>query len=155
MGAGQYPAGYYPAGFDPNVYTDRKEADQKNPVLFDAATKGTPRDADGFLKTIHWVDQVVALALGISKGSFNAQSSLGNVLSRIKRSAGPTVPAAAEDAVRRALSGPLDRGDIEIKLLTVDTNVRNRIFVTVAYVNLRLPRKGAAVPQQTVLQLLA
>lgn len=155
MGAGQYPAGYYPAGFDPNVYTERKKIEQRDPVMFDAATKGTPRDADGFLRTIHWVDQVVALALGISQGSFNAQSTLGNVLRRIKRSAGPTVVAAAEDAVRRALAGPLGRADIEIKKLTVDTSVRNRIFVTVVYVNLRLPRKGPAPNQTTTLNLIA
>lgn len=152
MGAGQYAAGYYPAGFDPNTVTARKKVAQTDPVLFDLATHNTLRDADGLLKTIHWVDQAVALALGVDQGSFAAQSKLGNRLRRIKRSAGPTVAAQCRDAVENALSALLNRRDIAISKLAVDTAVRNRIVVTVAYVNLRL-RAVNNKPAITNLQL--
>ena len=141
-GMGSVPAGAAPAGYDAPVYTSSLAASlapQRQAVLYDPATRGAVRDpATGMLRTVHWVDQAVALALTVNAGSLSANTTLGNRLRAIPRSAGPRVRAEVEDAVREALSALLDRKDIGVTSVGVASPVRGQITVVVSYVNLRL-----------------
>lgn len=141
-GAGEGLAGEFPMGAE--LIT------QPSPVgilvqsqyvpRFDLQTRSFPRDpVTGLLKLIHWVDQAVALALGITNGDFVPQSSLGNGLRKIPRNSPQNLESAVVDVVRVALASLLNRGDIGVTEIIVQTQIRGRILVFLTYVNLRLP----------------
>lgn len=142
MGAGETWAGYAPAGTDlhPAYSAPAVLVQTSLAALWDLATRSVPRDeATGLVKRIHWVDQAVALALGVQYGSLTSQPDLGHKLRQIKRAAGPQLVNEVEDAVRLALVDLLDRGDIAVTSLVVTTPKVSQIMVALSYVNLRLP----------------
>lgn len=106
--------------------------------LYDLGTRTFPRNpVTGFLKLVHWVDQAVELALGITNGSFTAQSSLGNKLRSIKRAGGNSLQANVLDAVQIALAVLLTRKDILVVDIAISTPIRGQIVVAPTYINLR------------------
>lgn len=147
MPAGTYPAGTGFAGADPITYSPLNTAPRivgsNSSVLYDLATKSVPRDANGFVKRTHWVDQAVSLAMGVQKGDLPSSPTIGNRLRRIKRASGEKLVSEVEDAVNEALFDLVSRGDITILAIAVNSAVRSQIIVAVSYVNLRLNPKFA------------
>lgn len=147
MPAGTTYAGAGPAGADPvgALSAPAILIQTSNAALWDVATKSVLVDAtSGLVKRIHWVDQAVALALGIPIGSLSSQPTLGHTLRLIKRGDGPTLKAEVDDAVRLALKTLLDAGDIVVISVVTTTPIRSQIVVAVSYMNMRLP--GAKFP---------
>jgi phage gp46-like protein len=146
MPAGFFYAGAGFAGADPVAApsTPAVVLQTSNAALYDLATRSVPRDENGLVKRVHWVDQAVALALGVSLGALPSSPTIGHRLRQIKRAAGPKLATEAEDAVNEALADLLDRGDIAIITISVTTSVRSQIIVAVTYVNLRTNPKFAA-----------
>lgn len=150
MGAGSTLAGGALAGLDPEDPAGTEvQVLPQGALLYDLTSRGVPRDpTTGLLATIHWVDQAVAVALGVKQGSLTSSTSLGNTLRAIKRAGGPQLVNQVEDAVRVALFDLLDRGDVDLVSIQVTTPTRGQIFVTVTYVNLRLnpvPTSGTPI----------
>lgn len=144
MPAGITPAGDSPVSFSPKAILPA--IDGKQVALFDMATRSFPRDENGVLRTIHWVDQAVALALGVTNGKFTAQPSLGNRMRYIRRNSPARLQAEVEDAVRIALKSLHDRQDILVTRIDVSQPVRSQTLVVVWYVNLRLETKTNQIP---------
>lgn len=146
MPAGSYAAGSGFAGADPvAAWSDPPKVIQtSNAALWDLSTRTVSRDeATGLVKRIHWVDQAVALALGVPLGSLPSSPNLGHRLRLIKRAAGPQLEAQVVDAVNLALADLLERRDISLISIVVNTTTRSQIVVAVSYVNLRLnPRSN-------------
>lgn len=139
-GAGTGPAGATAAGKDPTTSTPKVVGtyDGRYVPLYDLRTRSFPRGADNKVKLVHWVDQTVALAMGVSNGTLVSVPSLGNTLRKIQRAAGPRVVAEAEDAVRIALRSLVDRHDIGVTKVEVVLPARGQIVVLLTYINLRL-----------------
>jgi hypothetical protein len=139
MGFASKPFGTAPWGADPVVAPSARLTSA--PITagrFDGASRAYVQNADGSIAGIHAVDQEVALALSIEEGALASAVTTGHRIRKIKRSAGPTVVADVQDAVRFALRRVLARQDIAIRSIDVDnTTVRGRIVVAVTYVNLR------------------
>jgi len=144
MGAGAFPAGAGPAGQDP-VAAPSAPQRQRPPgaMLYDAATGGWALDEKGQYKTVHFVDQKVALALCIAQWELGPVADFGNRFRRLTRLPRARLAAAAEDAVRVALAQPLRDREIELLSVQVDTAVRGRLVVVVTYKNLLLPGSEA------------
>lgn len=143
IGAGMFAAGLGPAGLDPvGAYSAPgilSQLDGTQVALFDLATKSVPRDATtGLVKRIHWVDQAVALALGITNRTLSSQPSLGNRLRLIQRNDPLRLEAEVKDAVRVALLALVDRRDIIVTDLQISQPVRSQTVVAVWYLNLRI-----------------
>jgi len=142
MSAGTTYAGAAPAGADPvGAYSDPAILVQSsNAALWDVATKTVlVDDTTGLVKRIHWVDQAVALSLGVQIGAIASQPTLGHTLRQIKRSSGQKLEAEVRDAVRLALKTLLDNGDIVVTDIVTTVPVRSQIVVAVSYINLRIP----------------
>lgn len=139
MGAGSVKAGVLGAGADAPVEsgTIAPSAPPGYVPLFDIATKSFPRGPDGRLKFVHWVDQAVALALGVFNGAHASDPDLGNRLRTIKRIAPNKLQAEVEDIVRLALKNLLDAGHIEVTQIIADGSIRGRTLTAVHYLNLR------------------
>lgn len=143
VGAGTTFAGAGPAGLDPvGVYSTPgilSPTDGSQVALFDLATRSIPRDPTTLLvKRIHWVDQAVALALGITNGKVTAQPSLGNRLRLIRRNDPKRLEAEVKDAVRVALLALTTRRDILVTNVQISQPVPSQTLVAVWYLNLRI-----------------
>lgn len=139
MGAGQNPAGGVAGAFPIPGYSSKGSIPKSEFVpLFDLKTRTFQHDENGYLKLVHWVDQAVSFALGISQGDHKSQPTLGNRLRAIKRAGGVTLQADVEDAVRNALSKLVERKDIGVTKMEIATPIRGMIYVAVYYINLRL-----------------
>lgn len=139
-GAGWTPAGLLAAGQEQYTSSEQEVSELKSQFvpLYDLATKEFIRDETGRVKLIHWVDQAVALALGVTNGTHLADAQLGNKLKFIQRNNAQVLRAEVEDAVRTCLKDLIDRRDINVVRLDIDTSRRGLIYVAVNYVNLRL-----------------
>lgn len=140
MGAGSAGAGVGPAGQDP--VADPSAAPPIRPaaaVWYDGANRDFLLDDDGGYKTLHYVDQKVALALVIGEGDIAGVPTFGSRLKSIKRGNAAQLAKRAEDAVLLALADIISRRQIEVIGVSVNTNVRGRLIVTVTYNNLLLP----------------
>ncbi len=143
LGAGTAPAGEGPAGLDPVAEPSTPgilvQPDGTQVAFFDLATRSFPFDpVTGRVKRIHWVDQAVALALGVTNGTLASQSSLGNRLRFIRRNDRYRIEAEVTDAVRVALLALTGRRDIIVTSIDITQPVRSQIIVAVWYLNLRL-----------------
>jgi len=139
MGAGEESAGSLAGAFTIPGYSNAGSIPKSQFVpLFDLQTRTFPHDADGKLILVHWVDQAVSFALGVSQGTFAPQSKLGNRLNKIKRAGGQGLNAAVEDAVREALQALVQRKDIGVTEIIIATPTRGQIYVAVSYMNLRV-----------------
>lgn len=141
-GAGTSYLGAAPAGLDPVAALSASgigtKVDGTQVALFDLATRSSPHDALGYVKRIHWVDQAVALALGITQGKLTSNKTLGNRLRMIPRGDLRQLQAAVEDAVRIALARLLEQRDIVVTSIVTTSPIRSQLIVVVNYVNLRL-----------------
>ncbi len=146
MGAGDTPAGDSPAGHD-EVPAPGPAAKQRpaGAILYDGARRDYVVGADGQYKTIHWVDQKVALALVIKESDVSAVPTLGSRLRRIQRGSHLQLQTSAEDAVRLALRPMIEAREVELVSVEVTTPTRGRLLVAISYRNLLLldgrPRK--------------
>jgi hypothetical protein len=139
MPAGFYSAGTGFSGADPVAAFSLppKVLRTTNAALWDLSTKTVLRDeATGLIKRIHWVDQAVALALGVQLGSVPSDPGLGHRLREIKRSSEAKLKTACIDAVNQALSALIERNDIAVFAIAVNASVRSQIAVAVSYANL-------------------
>lgn len=132
--AGQGPAGAQSVA----PYSAPGKTTQANAVFWDLRTKAVLRNANGEIRSMHWVDQAVALALGVTQGTHHSDSKLGNRLRLIPRNSADKLQTAAEDEVNRCLSDLVDRGDIVVLKIDTNAQVRGRLIVEVSYINRRL-----------------
>lgn len=142
MSAGTTYAGAGPAGADPVGASSPTAVmvQSSNPALWDLATKQCLRDASGLLLRIHWVDQAVALALGIRVGSIASLPEMGHKLRQIKRAIpGQALQNQVEDYVNLALRALVDRQDIFVVRIVASVPVQSQIVIAISYMNLRLP----------------
>lgn len=143
-GAGTSPAGIGPAGADPvGDYSSTAIVDLSGGGVlvsrFDLSTHSIPVDpVTGLIKRVHWVDQAVALALGVTNGKLTSQPSLGNRLRLVQRNNRIRLQAEVNDAVRVALTALIDRGDIVVTDIQISIPVPSQTIVAVFYLNLRL-----------------
>lgn len=140
-GAGATGAGELPMGQEAYTKASAIDSNLKSQYVpyFDIQTKSFIRDETGRLKLVHWVDQAVALALGVFNGAHAADPDLGNKINKIPRSAPNKIQAEVEDAVRIALQRLVDGKHIGVLRIETDTKtVRGRILVAVHYINRRL-----------------
>ncbi len=139
-GAGSSPAGIAPAGSDPAEKTGQAVG-KRTPLVayFDIKVRGFPRDpTTGKILLVHWVDQAVALAMGVTEGTLKSQPSLGNRIRLIKRNSGRRIASQVEDEVKRCLRALIERGDIGITQIYVDAvSKRSQLLVALDYVNRR------------------
>ena len=136
MALGSHPFGRGPLGFDPRTTTDGTVTPATSALLFDVSSKATLLDANGFARSVHPVDQEVALAIGVELGTLKSSPTVGLDYERLRSATRKTILAVAIDAVNVALAGPLGRGDIKILGVQAETNA-GRISLIVEYVNLR------------------
>lgn len=140
QGAGQFAPNRSPGGFDPVLAPSSplRLPPLASPPRFDIGTRSFVRSDDGTMEQIHWVDQAVALAMGVPIGGIQSLATLGNTTRRIKRAGGPRFQADVTDAVQTALAALLERRDIVVVELSISTPVASHILVVLTYVNLRL-----------------
>lgn len=146
MGAGDDPAGDGPAGHD--ALAQAAPAAQGRPpgaILYDGARRDYVVGPDGQYKTIHWVDQKVALALIVQERDVSAVPTLGSRLRQLQRGSKQRLQTGAEDAVRLALQPMIDAREVELISVDVTMPARGQLLVAVTYRNLILldeqPRK--------------
>jgi hypothetical protein len=108
-------------------------------LVFDGETRTFLRDDDGFLKSIHPVDQKVALALLMQQKKIAPAPKTGSTLREIKYIEPAKIETDVTDRINRALTAVLQPGDIEILKLEVLTPSRWAGSVTFQYKNLREP----------------
>lgn len=138
MSAGSFAAGSTPAGYDSVYASVGKVRRLPQALYFDLATADFPIDANGFYKSVHPVDQRVALSLGVLEGTLASVPELGQRLRRITRISPTRAKRAVEDVIDLALDDLIEAGDIRLERVEVDTSIRGRTLVAVNYVNLRL-----------------
>ncbi len=147
MGAGDDPAGDGHAGHDAVPATGAAAKGRPaGAILYDGAARDYVVGPDGQYKTIHWVDQKVALALVIQERDVSSVPTLGSRLRSLRRGSAARLQTGAEDAVRLALQPMIDAREIELIEVKAATPSRGRLLVAVAYKNLLLidetqPRK--------------
>lgn len=136
MPAGLYPAGVGAIGFAP-VVAPGTVPPRVDPVaaLLDGATRDFPLNADGYWKAVHPVDQEVEIALLVPAGSVASAPDVGHTLLDVDLGAASFQNDVA-DRVRRALTRPLARGDIEIVRIDA-SNANRQLRCAVTYRNLR------------------
>ena len=140
MGLGSFAAGHGPAGVGFPSQPERVIPPELEAAYYDPKTRTLPFDANGAVQTVHPVDQEMAFALTIAQGMLASAVEVGLDRDRTRKPiARAAIPAMAEDVVRVAAKRPLERGDVEIRLVEVDSAVRGRLAIRTTYVNLRLP----------------
>jgi hypothetical protein len=139
MGAGSYGAGVGPAGHDLATSASGSPILRGHGAIwYDGAARDYLLDAQGNYRTVHFVDQKVALALVIREGDVAGVPTLGSRLALLKRGSRTRLQAAAEDAVRLALAQMLADGEVELGRVDVASPARGKLLVTVYYKNLLL-----------------
>lgn len=149
-GLGAFSAGEGPAGFDP--------VDPSVPAItvtltapeYDPATRDNPGDDAGALLSVHPVDQSVAMALHVPRGSIKSAPLTGIDYARLKRTRHEAMQDAVNDVVRQALATLISRGDITLLGSPLMPDAAGRPFFFVDYVNLRLPSSSPRTGQATV-----
>lgn len=134
MPAGLYPAGVGPSGHAP-VADPATLAVGSMPAAtrYDGMTRGFQLDSDGNWIAIHPVDQEVALACLLPRGSVRSAPAVGHTFRDLVPGS-PSLRAAALDRARLALARPLARGDIVLDDVIVQSAP---LAVAVLYRNLR------------------
>lgn len=147
MGAGNFPAGAGPAGLDPlPPPSPPRDVSPPAALYFDGRTQGFPLDAQGRYVGIHPVDQAVALALIVRLGTLGAVPEQGAAFRDIRKIT-PSTGTQATDMARIALAAIVQRGDITILDIQVETRrTMGAVLIAVSYKNLRtIPTKPAVI----------
>lgn len=137
MGAGNWPAGSVIAGGDVYVRSPAVPPRQAS-AKFDTITHDAVVLSDGSIAVVHFVDQQVALALGVELGTIPSAPTIGIRLAGIRLSTKATFQRAVEDAVRGAVGFLLATKSIRIDSI-VGKWTPNRKPWTVNYTNLVIP----------------
>jgi len=146
MGAGNFDAGAGDAGHDP--VEDPSPAPGRRPagaIMYDGAAAGWVLDAQGHYRTVHEVDQRVALALVVREGDLASVPGTGSRLRRLGRLSPTRLVTAAQDAVRVALAPMLAAQEIEILSIGATAPSRGKLLVVTKYKNLLLRPSDARV----------
>lgn len=151
MGAGDYDAGDTDiAGEDPiAALSAARGLIPPAALVFDGATRTFLSDDDGRLKSVHPVDQKVALAVLIQQKKLSSAPDTGSTLKEIKYLDPAKIVTDATNRVNRALNAVLQPGDIEIIRIQVTQPSRWSVSILLEYKNLRDP--GSAPRVLTVL----
>jgi len=121
------PAGVSPAGFfAPAVFVSPARPPA---LLADDIALNHPTLADGdfasLLTFVHPVDAAVKTQFRLRLGTGAAVLEDGNKLATIKK-VGSATPREVEDEYRRLLKSQVDRGDIAIETVVVETDVNGQ-----------------------------
>lgn len=138
MGAGTAPAGQGGAGLNllPALSPPRNVTPPIS-LRFDGATADFQLDDQGRYKSIHPVDQAVALALLVRLGTLGSVPSMGAGFRNIRK-IGPTTPNQVENMARVALARLVQAQSIKILSIQVETKRKpGSIAIAVSYTNLR------------------
>ena len=140
MPLGEFAPGEGRFGSDPVAPTGPpRSLEPPEALLFDGRTRTFPYDDDGKLKTIHPVDQAVALSVLVEMKKINSNQGLGSTLRKAPAVGGPRLQADVERRVRAAVKARIDAEDIEILEILGVSVVRGRTSVRLRYINRRLP----------------
>ena len=145
-GAGESIAGEEPCG--EYVLPANSPARRVQPpaaLLYDGATASNPLDAaTGLYREIHPVDQAVALALLVRRGTLASAPNVGSRFREIKKIT-KTTPAQATDFAKQALATLVSAKSIAIVSIVVETNAKaGSLAVVVNYRNLRTAKSEKA-----------
>lgn len=144
MGASEFGWSEGPFGLDPVAAPSEPGGTVKTPaaIHYNPTTRKFTMLADGRYQSVHPVDQMVAIALGVAARDYASAPTVGHTLGEMASSASPSFVADGADRIRRALRVPLSRGDIRIDDITVNVvdgpqAPRGRNEFVVTYYNLR------------------
>ncbi len=143
-GAGTSGCGVGPCGLDPvSLPSDKTNIDRVAAIKFDPSTRRFVMRSDGQLETIHPVDQMMAIALGLPAGTLSSTPTIGHTLLDQKTSGDPSFEADAADRIRRAVAHITRRGLVRIVSITthVVDDPRGRNEHVVEYENLKLRKR--------------
>jgi hypothetical protein len=141
MSAGEYIAGEVDVAGEAPVADLSAPRNVAPPValVFDGKTRTFLRNDDGFLLSIHPVDQKVALALLVERDRMSHTPNTGSTLRQIKYLDATKLETDITNRINRALNDVLKPGDIQILKLSVMQPSRWSVSVTFQYLNLREP----------------
>lgn len=138
MPAGSWPAGSVIAGGDVFVRSPAVPPRQAS-AKYNATSKTAVVLSDGSIAVVHYVDQQVALALGVELGTIPSAPTIGIDLSRVRRATKATFQRTVEDAVKGALGFLLATKSIRIDSIVTTWSPVGRSSWVVNYTNLVVP----------------
>lgn len=106
MGLGSYPAGSTLGGVDVNPFSAEAAA-MASAAKWDPLLRVVVLNSDGTVATVHYVDQQVALALGVELGTIPSAPNVGIRLSNIRTATVASFALACRDSTVGALVGLL------------------------------------------------
>lgn len=110
-------------------------------VVVSGTRRIIPLNADGTVQELHPVDQEVILDLANELGSLANDPGRGLDIQAIKDADDARKLQTAIDRVNVCLSGPLSRGDIEIRDVSLQSDPPSgSLGLSIEYVNLRLAK---------------
>lgn len=136
MPLGSYPLGVGPLGFDPAAPASPSGLRQPLAPLLDPRTHDAVTLESGLLLGVHPVDQAVALAFGIERGTLASAPAQGHSLRELEHLQND-LEAQVRQRIDQALSVLISRGDISLESV-VTTRIEGGFVVDVTYRNLRL-----------------
>lgn len=136
MPLGSYPLGVGPLGFDPTAPASPSGLRQPLAPLLHPGTHDAVTLDNKLLLGVHPVDQAVALALGVERGTIASAPSQGHSLRELEHLQND-LEAQVRQRIDQALSVLISRGDIALDSV-VTTRIEGGFVVDVSYRNLRL-----------------
>lgn len=140
MGAGDDDAGEGLMGLDVRTYDPLVKRRAPAALAFDGIAKDFLLDSSGQYVAAHPVDAKVFLICRTALASIKSSRNLGQTVGNIKYIDRQRIRAQVEDAFRVALAPVVAAGEIELRSIEIDTEIRGRIAARPNYVNLVLGR---------------
>jgi len=143
MALGDYECGEGPCGFDPVVSSDpRAPARAPAAAEFDGATRDFPRDSSGNFRALHPIDQGVALALSVKRGSIRSAPAVGNTIHELDRRDSSRIEQQVTARVNDAYPLSVFLADKSVTTLKIEWEVTylGAIHVAYTYTNNRTGR---------------
>src|SRR5690242_18105687 len=138
MPAGDYLAGIGPAGFDP--VTDppaRKVLRGPAAMAYDGASRDWPLNVQNNYRSVHPVDQQMALSVLVRKGTIASAPNVGSTLHEITHLSAKTLQSDVDNRVRTSEPAATLVRNGQAKILRNRIDVSgNALQVAVEYVNL-------------------
>lgn len=136
MPLGSFPLGAGPLGHAPVAALSPGGARAPQALLLHPGTHDAVPVGEGLLLGVHPVDQAVAFALGVQRGSLASALEHGHALADLEHTA-RDLEAQVRQRVEQALARLLQRGDLRL-LEVVTTRLDGGFSVDVTYQNLRI-----------------
>lgn len=136
MALGDFLLGEGPLGFDPIASNSPAGVRQQRAPLIHPGLHDAVLLEDGSLLGVHPVDQEVALALGVARGTLGSAPDQGHSLGELEYGA-RDLEAQVQQRVEQALAVLLARGDV-LLVSVVTTLIEGGFVVDATYQNLRL-----------------